>query len=169
MVDGLYSGLKLLEDTEGRPLLIVFTDGLDNVSWFGDEEVLELVRESEAMVYVVSLRPARSSGPTSSGFIMSPQGKLTMAPHRLAREEQDPTRFPRRVAELSGGRFIYADSSERLEEAFLTIHSEMRTRYLLSYSPREASQAGWHRLEVKIKRRNLDVRARLGYYLPPDG
>ena len=35
--DAIYVGLKLLEAAKGRPLLLLFTDGLDTASWL--EEV----------------------------------------------------------------------------------------------------------------------------------
>jgi hypothetical protein len=34
---------------------------------------------------------------------------------------------------------------------------------LISYSPRGVSSGGWHRVEVRVKGRNANVKARPGY------
>ena len=41
--------------------------------------------------------------------------------------------------------------------------AEMRTRYLLRYTPRGVDAAGWHRLEIRVPGRRAEVRARHGY------
>jgi hypothetical protein len=40
---------------------------------------------------------------------------------------------------------------------------EFRQRYLVSYTPRGVVRGGWHRLDVRIKRSNVAVKARPGY------
>jgi VWFA-related protein len=154
LYDALFAGLKLLEVSEGRPLIVLFTDGLDNMSWIKERDALDLIRESEAVIYVVGVRP-RYRWWVSSLAAASPQ--RTSVP-----------RFPRKVAELTGGRLVYADSSSKLIEAFLSIHSEMRTRYLLTYTPQGVPEPGWHELEVKVRNLDADVRSRPGYFAPSD-
>jgi hypothetical protein len=44
-------------------------------------------------------------------------------------------------------------------------YGEFRKRYVLGYEPTSATP-GWHRLEVKVRRRGLDIRARPGYIAP---
>jgi VWFA-related protein len=171
--DALFAGLKLVEDSEGRPLIVLFTDGQDNMSWISERDALNMVRESEAVIYVVGIRPrtliaptSRTGGPAPSPDLHGRRGLSALA-SRGARTPSTP-RFPRKVAELSGGRLVYADSSSKLEEAFLSIHSEMRTRYLLSYTPQGVPEPGWHELEVKVRNLDADVRSRPGYFAPSD-
>ena len=45
MHDALFAGLKLVENGIGRPMVLVFTDGLDNASWITEKELLDVVRE----------------------------------------------------------------------------------------------------------------------------
>ena len=42
---------------------------------------------------------------------------------------------------------------------------EFRKRYVLGYEP-TSTVPGWHRLEVKVRRRGVDIRARPGYIAP---
>jgi hypothetical protein len=46
---------------------------------------------------------------------------------------------------------------------FVGVLEEFRQRYLLSYSPQGVPTGGWHRLEVRVKRRGATVKARPGY------
>ena len=47
---------------------------------------------------------------------------------------------------------------------FIWTVEELGTNYLLSYVPAGASQDGWHEIDIKVEGRNLDVRARRGYW-----
>ena len=74
------------------------------------------------------------------------------------------TQLLRKLTETSGGRFIETDTTKNLGPIFSTILAEMKTRYLLSYQPREPIREGWHTLTVKVKVRGVDVHARRGYF-----
>ena len=55
-------------------------------------------------------------------------------------------------------------SNDRLEAAFVQILEEFRQRYLLSYSPTGVTKPGWHKIEVRVKRRGVTAQARPGYF-----
>jgi hypothetical protein len=54
-------------------------------------------------------------------------------------------------------------SSADLRAAFQRILQEFRSRYILAYTPNGVPSGGFHRLDVRVKRRGLDVKARPGY------
>jgi VWFA-related protein len=54
LVDGAYAGLTVGESDAGRALLIVFSDGLDTLSWLSPAAVLETAKRSDVVVYGVS-------------------------------------------------------------------------------------------------------------------
>ncbi len=151
--DALYAGLKLVGEGEGRPMVLLFTDGLDNASWLTDEELLDVVRESAAVIHVVGIQsPADAS-------LKNNTEESTQSPIRASR-------FLRELASATGGRTWFADGSENLKEAFLGVLEEMETRYLLSYQIQEPIEEGWHSLEVKLKNVKADeIRSRTGYLL----
>jgi VWFA-related protein len=68
------------------------------------------------------------------------------------------------VASATGGQVLRVDS-ERLDEAFVTILSEFRERYLLAYTLPAGAAPGWHRIDLRVKRRGATVRARPGYFV----
>jgi VWFA-related protein len=147
--DALYTGLKLVGESSGRPMVVLFTDGDDTASWLSEEEILDVAKESEAIVHIIGIRSSDKLSPKD-------------APGNQSTARIDD--FLNNVARTTGGRVWYADSSANLEEVFLKVLEEMETRYLLSYQLQGSPEPGWHELEVKIKRKSgTSLRARPGY------
>ena len=164
--DGLYAALKL-PVSRGRSMVVLFTDGQDNVSWLTREQVHRVAEESDALVYVVAIDPKTEQArpidvPGSSLTLMSlpylGQARSAEAP---------PLRALRLLAEATGGRLWPAGSSAQIKQTFLQLLAEMRVRYLLSYGPAGVAREGWHRLEVKVKGHRGTVRSRAGYFVAP--
>ena len=160
--DGLYAALKL-PVSRGRPMVVLFTDGQDNVSWLTREQVHRVAEESDALVYVVAIEPRAGQArpidlPDSSLTLQS----LSYLGHAHG-AEASALRALRLLAEATGGRLWPAGSSAQLKQTFQQILTEMRSRYLLSYSPTGVAGEGWHRLEVKVKGHRATVRSRTGY------
>jgi len=55
LVDGVYAGITVGESDAGRALLMVFSDGLDTLSWLSSAAVLDTVKRSDVVVYAVSV------------------------------------------------------------------------------------------------------------------
>jgi VWFA-related protein len=75
-----------------------------------------------------------------------------------------------RISEQTGGRLLYADSSD-LPDVAKKIGVELRNRYVLGYSPKDQARDGkYHRIQVKVvpPRGLPPLRAhwRLGYNAP---
>jgi VWFA-related protein len=71
--------------------------------------------------------------------------------------------FLRELSAATGGQLIEIESTKDLASTFRGILDEFRMRYLISYSPRDVAAGGWHRLDVGVKRKNANVKARPGY------
>lgn len=66
---------------------------------------------------------------------------------------------------FTGGR-EYAFTTERgLENAIAAIGSEIHSQYLLSYSPNNKLEGGFHEIKVEVNRPQLRVRTRPGYWM----
>jgi VWFA-related protein len=133
LVDGTYGAIALAGSDVGRRLVIVFSDGVDTASFLSPDAVLQSARRADAVAY---------------GVVM--------------RSRLEPA-FLKALTEVTGGSVIEVESTKDLSATFLRILDEFRQRYLLSFSPRGVSKAGWHRLDVRVKGRRLTVRARSGY------
>ena len=67
------------------------------------------------------------------------------------------------LSEVTGGSAIEAESTRNLRAVFIRVLEEFRSRYLVSFSPKGTAKPGWHRLDVRIKGRRVNVKARPGY------
>lgn len=139
IIDGAYAGLELVDSAAGRPLLVIFSDGLDTSSWLARAAVLDRAKRGRTVVYGIS------------------GGELRY------------DKFLRDLTEATGGSLFETKSTSELEAAFLKILEEFRQRYLITYSPRNVAKGGWHRLTVRVKGRRLDIQARPGYGVPDPG
>jgi VWFA-related protein len=74
-------------------------------------------------------------------------------------------RFLTRLARETGGRLLHAEQHRDIETTFTRVLDEFNSRYVLGYAPRGVAGSGWHRLEVRLKRRNGTVLARRGYFV----
>jgi len=75
------------------------------------------------------------------------------------------TALLKEVTDTSGGRHTEIASTRNLEAVFSEFLGEFRKRYVLGYEP-TSTAPGWHRLEIKVRRPGVDVRARPGYLAP---
>ena len=68
------------------------------------------------------------------------------------------------VASETGGDVLDA-RSRQLERAFTDVLADFRRRYLLTFTPTPLPAAGWHKLEIRVKRGRPTVKARSGYFV----
>jgi Ca-activated chloride channel family protein len=155
LYDALYSG-TLLASGRGRSLLVLFTDGEDNMSWLDAGQVRRVLLESNVLVQAVGVVPEKEEEATrDSLFVSRPDQE---APH---------VRTLRQLAEVTGGRFWAASAPDRLAMAFLAILDAMKTRYVLRFEPDRVRREGLHELEVKLVRRKGKVQSRKAYFVGP--
>jgi VWFA-related protein len=55
LVDATFSAIVTAESDLGRPILVVFSDGLDTSSWLAPAAVLDIARRSDVVAYTVSV------------------------------------------------------------------------------------------------------------------
>jgi len=58
LVDAAYAALLLTDPRRGRPLVVVFSDGVDHGSWLDPETVLATARAEDAVVHYVEIEGA---------------------------------------------------------------------------------------------------------------
>lgn len=66
---------------------------------------------------------------------------------------------------FTGGREYSFIGEKSLNKAIEGISEELHSQYLLSYSPNDQSEGGFHDIKVIVNRPNLEVRTRPGYWV----
>jgi VWFA-related protein len=74
--------------------------------------------------------------------------------------------FLDRLADATGGRAWSGRSERDLIELFTRALKEMRSRYVITYSPAERPAVGWHRIKVSLRNARGNVTARPSYLVP---
>lgn len=75
-----------------------------------------------------------------------------------------------KAAAGTGGRHIATFGARTMQKAVDEIAEELHSQYSLSYEPKGTKETGYHRIRVNVKRKDLKVRSRPGYYVaPPEG
>ena len=160
LYDALYAS-ALLASGRGRSLLVLFTDGEDNLSWLGAPQVQRALEESNVLVQAVGIVP-RQDREFDTRALRAPSLFSERPP-----DEPAHVRTLRHLAEVTGGRFWSATSPDTLAQAFLAILDAMKTRYVLRFEPDRAGREGLHELEVTLTRRAGKVHCRKAYFVGP--
>jgi len=167
LTDAAFAALALRERAGGRMLVLLFTDGLDTASWLDPIAVIEQARRSDLVIDAVRLGPDAADPGDFRGRRSGPVPPPGSAERIRQWFQQEPQLFRYgflpALAEETGGEVIVAAQSRDLRAVFVKIVSAFKTRYMLTYSPENVAAAGWHPLDVRLKDKPGDVRARRGY------
>ncbi len=141
LYDGLLAGLVRMKDVgRTRKALVVISDGADNASTHTLDDVLLEARRSNVTLFTIGLF-----------------------------SEDDKDRNPavlQSLAESTGGQRFLPKTPLLLMAACETIARELRSGYLLGYTPPDRDGA-FHRVRITLERGsggNMSVRTRPGYF-----
>ncbi len=136
-----------LREQVGRKAMIILTDGQDEGSQENLPEAIEAAQKADAMCYVILI--------ADRGFYS--QGGFYGGDSAM-----------RRLAEETGGRVInVGNKPEKLRAAFDEISKELRTQYMIGYTPTNQTADGTYRkVDVRTVDKEYKVQARKGYYAP---
>jgi VWFA-related protein len=144
--DAVFAGLLRSDTRRGRPMVLVFSDGANTLSWLEPRHVLDVARGLDAVVY----------GVVAANTAALPRDRGRKTPPRGA------SGLLQELADVTGGAVLQAEGGD-LSEAFRRILATVQNRYVLRYVPRGVEAAGWHTLAVRLKRAQGEVRVRRGY------
>ena len=160
LLDAISVALVSAAPADRRQLAVFFTDGSDSSSTTPPDVLTEVARRTRAtLAFVV---PSTTSG-AMSGFFPTMPGATAVPSTSVT-----TTRFANQpllvgLARETGGTILPVGSSSNLSVAFRSVLSAFRSTYVLYYTPRGVDRAGYHRLDVKVKRDGARVQARRGY------
>jgi Ca-activated chloride channel family protein len=129
-----------------RRAIILLSDGDDTSSQTKKQEAIDFAVKHNTVVYSIGIRDAEF-----------PAGKL----------DRDALR---KVSEKTGGRAFFPQNQAELRAAFKQIQDELRSQYLVAYSPTNKLRDGSFRqvrIEVvnpELRKQKLSLLYRQGYY-----
>ena len=136
----------------GRKAIVLLTDGVDNYSTLSLENALKAAREVDVPIYCLGLADPVPEEPDIE--VEAPAQAESVL---------------RQVAEETGGIFSLIRTPEDLQEAVSRIQEDLRSQYVLGYTPKTSARDGrFRRISLMVADRSrLVVRARKGYVLGP--
>jgi VWFA-related protein len=150
LYDAVYLAANdLLKSEVGRKVMILLTDGQDEGSKVKLETALEAAQKADCIIYALNITDRAFYRFEPFGY----NGDSVL--HKLTQE--------------TGGRVIRVGHVKDMAAAFQEIAEELRTQYLLGYTPTNRRHDGtFRRLQVKVRSGHYEVQARRGYYAPSD-
>ena len=130
-----------------RRAVVVFTDGNDNASRLTPAEVSGIASAIDVPVYIVGVVSALDDPASETATASAEHSPLTGAVANLAA--------------WTGGQAFVVSSTPQRRAVARQIVDEMRHQYLIAIE--SSAKPGWHRLTVRVRNRDLTVRARSGY------
>ncbi|HEY1264153.1 MAG TPA: VWA domain-containing protein [Terriglobales bacterium] len=144
--DAIYHACKdkLNKEKSERPVrraIVVISDGEDNQSEVSRGQAIEMAQRAEVIIYAIST--------DDSGLILRGDKSL------------------QQLADATGGRAFFPFKMKDITKSFSAIEDELRSQYVVSYRPADFDADGRFRsIEISALRKDLEVRARKGYYAP---
>ncbi|MFM8532196.1 MAG: VWA domain-containing protein [Acidimicrobiia bacterium] len=145
--DAIGASLDALKEVDGRRVVLVFTDGEDTSSRTGFKTVLERARDEETMVYSIGLESEYFNG------------------LRVVRSR--PSRDLRKISDETGGGYFELSKTADLAPTFTRVAQELRSQYLIGFAPAQLD-GKVHKLELKVNKPGMSVRARKSSLATPD-
>ena len=126
-----------------RRILVLISDGDDNMSFEVLNSTIEAAQRAEVAIYAISTN-------TSGFFAMS-------APKN--------DKILKRLAEETGGRAFFPAKIDEMAVNFQDISIELRTQYSLAYrSANRQRDGGFRSIKINTNRKDAKVFHRKGYY-----
>ena len=152
LYNALYIALKELKKVRAastsdirRQAIVLLSDGDDTSSLIEFDQVLDLAKRSEVVIYAIGLR----------------QGEI-------ARREFKEAEFVlKQLATETGGRAYFPTDARELAKIYQGIWDELSSQYAVAYSSANPKRDGaWRRVQVRLLRPNITARTKQGYYGP---
>ena len=152
LYNAVYIALKDLKKVKAansseirRQAIVLLSDGDDTSSLIEFDQVLDLAKRSETVIYCIGLR----------------QGEI-------ARREFKEAEFVlKQLSNETGGRAYFPTDAREHAKIYQSIWDELSSQYTMAYSSGNPKRDGaWRRVQVRLAKQGFTARTKLGYYGP---
>ena len=152
LYNALYIALKDLKKVKAettseirRQAIVLLSDGDDTSSLIEFDQVLDLAKRSETVIYCIGLRAGE-----------------------IARREFKEAEFVlKQLSSETGGKAFFVNDARELQKIYQSIWDELSSQYAVAYSSTNPKRDGaWRRIQVRVVKPGMTARTKLGYYGP---
>jgi VWFA-related protein len=188
LYDAVYlASNEVMKKQPGRKAIVILSDGVDRGSKTSLSSAIEAAQRSETIVYSIYFKgleyrddrrdngyPGRGGGYPGGGYPGGgypgggggyPGGRPSSAPRPPKEPHVDGKKILERISKETGGRFFEITKKQLVGDSYASIADELRTQYSLGFTPdKDAAGEGYHRVVLQVKKKDMAVQTRAGYY-----
>jgi VWFA-related protein len=166
LYDAIYlASDELMSKQQGRKALIILSDGVDHGSKESLTNAIATAQRADTVVYSILFKEEEGGfGGGRGGFSMGPYGGGRRSGGHPQEERPDGKKILKELSEQTGGRLFEVSKKETVEKIYAEIEEELRNQYSLGYTPDKNTGAGYHKIQLSTKNKDLFVQTRDGYY-----
>lgn len=173
LYDAIFLGAdELMSKQKGRKALIILSDGVDRGSKETLASAIQTAQRADTMIYSILFKDEDEGNHGHTGGMMGPHGGMGGGGHHgggggggYPREERpDGKKILTQISKETGGRLFQVSKKETVDKIYAEIQEELRSQYSLGYTPDKDTGAGYHKILVTVKDKEMVVQARDGYF-----
>jgi VWFA-related protein len=148
LYDAVSEAIHRLAGANGRRVIIILSDGMDNSSHVSSAKTVEYAQKNDVIIYAVSTN--------TPDDVTSPERREGDANLKCLTLE-------------TGGRVLFPAKMTDLKQSFHRIGEELRSQYSLAYNPSNRKHDGTYRqIRILSPHKSYNIRSRTGYFAPDD-
>ena len=170
---------EIARKQKGRKAIVVLTDGEDRGSQETLNSAIESAQKAETVVYTIYIgghqdndgnnpgmgrRGGMGGGYPGGGYPGRYPGGGYPGGGRQQENRPDGKKILQQIAQQTGGRFFEAKKKDSVDDIYAQIAEELRTQFMLGYTPPKDETSGYHSIHLAAKNKDLAVQTREGYY-----
>jgi VWFA-related protein len=181
---------EVMKKQTGRKAIVVLTDGEDRGSQETLTSAIESAQRAETVVYTIYYGGHEdhdngfgNGGRGGGGYPGGGGGRYPGGGYpgggypgggypgggggrypRGGENHPDGKKILQRISEESGGRFFQVSKKDSVDDVYASIAEELRTQFMLGYTPPKDQGPGYHSIHLATKNKDLTVQTRAGYY-----
>jgi VWFA-related protein len=185
LYDAVYlASNELMKKQPGRKALVILSDGVDRGSKESLENAIEAAQRADTLVYSIMFKDDSHEnagygrgggmgrggggwpGGGGGGWPGGGGGHRGGGGGRPQEVHVDGKKILERISQETGGRMFEVSKKETIDQVYASIAEELRQQYELGYTPvkTDADAAGYHKVTLSAKKKDLTVQTREGYY-----
>jgi VWFA-related protein len=175
---------EIAKKQKGRKAIVILTDGEDRGSQETLNSAIESAQKAETVVYTIYIgghedhdygnnpgmgrHGGMGGGYPGGGYPGGgyPGGGYPGGSRYPRQQENHPDgkKILQEIAQQTGGRFFEAKKKDSVDDDYAQIAEELRTQFMLGYTPPKDQTTGYHSIHLTAKKKDLTVQTREGYY-----